>query len=386
MHTRIADPLYTLRPLPLWRDRLFGNGQSGRAKIVPHPSPLTPAMSINKLALIRYKAIDACLANRRRRWTLDDLIEKVSEVLEDREGIAGGVSRRTIQADIQTMRSDKLGYNAPIIITDKKYYTYADPDYTIAQAPINAADLARLKDALTMLRNIAGIGQLADMSGLVARLEHTIASVGADDCCIQLETVEGLRGLEFLEPLYHAIRARQPVYVGYQSFRAQKPATTLCHPYLLKEYRNRWFLFAKAGKAADLRALALDRISSVEVAAGAAFIPYAGVPFGEFFADVIGVTRNASDRAQKVVLELDRATAPYVLTKPLHPSQQVLREDAHGAIVQIDVVVNFELVREVLGFGDGIRVLTPKALQTMVREKLRRAAAQYDEDVAKHTG
>ena len=33
-------------------------------------------MSINKLALIRYKAIDECLRNRYRKWTLEDLIEK----------------------------------------------------------------------------------------------------------------------------------------------------------------------------------------------------------------------------------------------------------------------------------------------------------------------
>ena len=88
-------------------------------------------MSVNKLALIRYKTIDDCLCNRRRKWTLEDLIEKVGEALYDTEGISTGVSRRTIQADIQLMRSDKLGYNAPIVIRDKKYYCYEDADYSI---------------------------------------------------------------------------------------------------------------------------------------------------------------------------------------------------------------------------------------------------------------
>ena len=71
-------------------------------------------MAVNKLALIRYKTIDNCLRNRRRKWTLDALIEKVSEALYEYEGIVKGISRRTIQGDIQMMRSDKLGYNAPI--------------------------------------------------------------------------------------------------------------------------------------------------------------------------------------------------------------------------------------------------------------------------------
>src|SRR5262245_56086157 len=85
-------------------------------------------MSVNKLALIRYKTIDECLRNKLRKWTLEDLIEKVSDTLYDLEGIESGVSRRTIQADIQVMRSDKLGYNAPIVVTEKKYYSYDDPE------------------------------------------------------------------------------------------------------------------------------------------------------------------------------------------------------------------------------------------------------------------
>jgi len=78
-------------------------------------------MAINKLALIRYKTIDDCLKNRFRKWTLDDIIEKVAETLYELEGITSGVSKRTIQADIQLMRSDKLGYNAPIVVKDKRF-------------------------------------------------------------------------------------------------------------------------------------------------------------------------------------------------------------------------------------------------------------------------
>ena len=79
-------------------------------------------MPANRNALIRYKTIDACLKNRFRRWTLEDIIEKVSDTLYEYEGMDKGISRRTIQADIQMMRSDKLGYFAPIVVLDKKYF------------------------------------------------------------------------------------------------------------------------------------------------------------------------------------------------------------------------------------------------------------------------
>ena len=84
-------------------------------------------MPANKNALIRYKTIDRCLRNRYRRWTLDDLVDACCDALLDMEGITKGVCARTVQMDIQIMRSDKLGYNAPIVVYDKIYYTYADP-------------------------------------------------------------------------------------------------------------------------------------------------------------------------------------------------------------------------------------------------------------------
>ena len=87
-------------------------------------------MPANKNALIRYKTIDNCLRNRYRRWTLDDLVDACCEALYDMEGITKGVCTRTVQMDIQIMRSDKLGYNAPIEVYDRIYYRYADPSYT----------------------------------------------------------------------------------------------------------------------------------------------------------------------------------------------------------------------------------------------------------------
>lgn len=71
-------------------------------------------MPANKNALIRYKTIDNCLRNKYRRWTIDNLVDACSDALYDMEGISKGVSLRTVQADLQIMRSDKLGYNAPI--------------------------------------------------------------------------------------------------------------------------------------------------------------------------------------------------------------------------------------------------------------------------------
>ena len=110
-------------------------------------------MPANKNALIRYKTIDNCLRNRYRRWTLDDLVEACSDALYDMEGITKGVCARTVQMDIQIMRSDKLGYNAPIEVYDIIYYRYADPDYSITEMPLSIEDFKLIKKAIILLEN-----------------------------------------------------------------------------------------------------------------------------------------------------------------------------------------------------------------------------------------
>lgn len=108
-------------------------------------------MPANKNALIRYRTIDNCLRNRYRRWTLDNLVQACCDALYDMEGIKKGVCARTVQMDMQIMRSDKLGYNAPIEVYDKIYYRYADPDYSISDMPLSIEDCKLLKKAITLL-------------------------------------------------------------------------------------------------------------------------------------------------------------------------------------------------------------------------------------------
>jgi predicted DNA-binding transcriptional regulator YafY len=335
-------------------------------------------MSVNKLALIRYKTIDSCLRNRFRKWTLEDLIEKVSDVLYESEGITSGVSRRTIQADLQVMRSDKLGYNAPIVVKEKKYYAYSDPEYSITQAPINDGDVEKLKEVVGLLKQFNGFNYFEEMSEMIARLESNLyQSTHPGQQYIQFEDNRLLKGLEHLNPLYQAILQKKTLQIEYKSFKAQKSQQLTCYPYLLKEYRNRWFLITQSGKKRQLMTMALDRIISLRELDKEKFVPYDGVDFSRYFDDLLGVTKTEKDRAHKVVLFVDKYHAPYVLTKPIHHSQQLLKEDAEGIIIRIDVVLNFELERELLGFGEFVKVLSPRILAGRLQKRLAMAMRHY---------
>lgn len=336
-------------------------------------------MAINKLALIRYKTIDDCLRNRFRKWTLDDIIEHVANKLYELEGITSGVSKRTIQADIQFMRSDKLGYNAPIVVKDRRFYQYEDSSFSITKAPINNADVDKMKEIVGVLKQFNAFNYFDEMSDMIARLENNLyKSTNQTGNNIQLEGNKLVKGLECIPPLYQAIINKRALLISYKSFKAKEAQQQIYYPYLLKEYRNRWFLIAKAKKGTILLTLALDRIVEFQELPNEEFKAYQGVDFDRYFGDVIGVTKSEKDRPQKVILEFENYHAPYVITKPLHDSQVLLVKNEKTTTFRIDVVLNYELEREILGFGECVKVHAPRLLVHKIKNRLARANTQYD--------
>ncbi len=336
-------------------------------------------MPVNRNALIRYRTIDRCLRNRQRVWLLDDLIHECSEALYEYEGIEKGVSRRTVQADIQTMRSDKLGYNAPIVVKEKKYYTYSDPDYTITNIPLTDQDIGTLNEVVEILKQFKGFSHFEDMDGMIKRLEDKVnMSRPESRSIIDFEKIEGLKGLHYLDALYQAIQKEKVIKITYKSFRARKPGVFDFHPQFLKEYNNRWFLLGVKGRDSYMMNLALDRIERIESGDSSEYIKLETTP-KEYFKDVVGVTVSQTMRPRIVRIFIDRSMAPYILTKPIHPTQTLEKKVENGIIITFEVQLNFELEGKILSFGDAMKVLAPNNLITRINQKLRKAVRNYDD-------
>ena len=336
-------------------------------------------MPINKLALIRYKTIDNCLQNRFRKWTLEDLIEACSDALYEYEGITKGISKRTIQLDLQNMRSEKLGYNAPIIVTDKKHYSYEDKNYSITNSPLTQQDLGTLNEVVEVLKQFKGFGYFQELNGMVTRLEDKLyKQKHKGRSFIDFEKNELLKGLKYIDPLHKAIINRTPLEITYQSFKTTKPQLITFFPYLLKEYRNRWFLLGASKKGYAIMILALDRIEQIKEIISEEY-QVAEFDVIKYFDDVIGVSKMPNQKPQKIVLSITKEHSPYIITKPLHPSQKILKETAKETIFSIDVIWNFELEREILGFGEHIKVLSPKRLCGKITSRLKNTLSQYTE-------
>ncbi|WP_366915433.1 WYL domain-containing protein [uncultured Psychroserpens sp.] len=338
-------------------------------------------MAVNKNALIRYKTIDKCLQNNFRQWTLNDLIEACSDALYEYEGKDVDVSKRTVQLDIQMMRSDKLGYNAPIVVYDRKFYKYEDTNYSITNSPISNQDLSKLSEAVSFLKQFQGFSHFAELGSMVQKLEdHVYTQQTHEKSLIDFEKNDNLKGLEFLDELYQFILKRQAIEMTYQSFKARQESTFSFHPYLLKEFRNRWFVIGKRKSSEGIMNLALDRIISVEKS-NKTFVADKSFNSETYYKQAIGVSVSPNIKPENVLLYVNHKQAPYVLTKPFHYSQKEVARDNYGVTISLDVQLNFELEKEILGLGEGIKVIAPERLKRNIKERLYDAVDAYETEI-----
>jgi predicted DNA-binding transcriptional regulator YafY len=274
-----------------------------------------------------------------------------------------------------------LGYYAPIVVVNRKFYCYEDPDYTIAKVPLSSEDLLRLSEAVDLLKQMSASKGFDGVEDVVNRLEDHVASIRYKAApVIYVESNERLKGLEFMTALHEAIIERTPLAVTYQPFRQPEPMEFLFSPYILKEFRNRWFVFGHRHDSDDrsIINLALDRIECLNESPKGTLYKF-NKEFNpkEYFGDIVGVTRNVGEPVH-VVFRVEEVDVPYVRTKPLHQSQQEVTTEEDGSVLfSIDVIPNHELERDLLGFGDGITVVSPESLRKKLHERINRSLGHY---------
>ena len=335
-------------------------------------------MATNKNALIRYRTIDKCLQNRTRRWTLEDLIDACSEALYEFEGKHSNVSIRTVQLDLQVMRSNKLGYNAPITVYHKKYYTYQDEQYSITQTPLTKIDMDILTESVQMLEQFKGFSLFTELNGVIQKLEDKIYREShSKSSIIHIEKNENLKGLNYLDALYQGILKQIVLRITYQSFKAKVSSEILFHAYILKEYNNRWFLVGRRHEVDKLETLALDRILGLDFELGVDYVKE-NFDADEYYKDTYGITVMTPNQLLEITMKVDKFNAPYILTKPIHKSQTLIERHADGSItLYLRVHHNFEIERLIMGFGEAVEIIKPLKLRNRIKAKLQWALNNY---------
>jgi predicted DNA-binding transcriptional regulator YafY len=194
------------------------------------------------------------------------------------------------------------------------------------------------------------------------RLEDTFKLKGDIQSTVGFEQNPFLKGLNHFTGIFNVLRNEVALKITYQGYRQESPTQVILHPWYLKQYNNRWFLFGLNEDYKSLTNFALDRISRFEEA-NVKYVKNNNINFEEYFDDVVGVTVKKDGPIKKILIKVDTEVWPYIESKPLHGSQKVKNKTESEIIIELNLQVNHELLALLFSYMDAIEILEPSSLR-----------------------
>jgi predicted DNA-binding transcriptional regulator YafY len=311
-------------------------------------------MPVNKNANLRYRILDECLGNRTRHYTNDELLEALNDKIAE-HGFSP-IGRTQYYKDLNFMKSE-AGWSIELETYrygKKVRLRYADPDFSIKNSPLNNNEKEALKEAIQSLSYFKGMPQFEQLEEIIPILTDKLGmSSLQQQQIILMDENPDYAGLKHISPLYHAVRQKRVLKLHYKAFQTDEPEQVLFHPYILKQYNNRWYVLGLNAARESIENRALDRILNFEELS----IPFVASSIEdweeEYFYDIIGVTRLSGQRLSSVHISVSPNSAPYIRTKPLHASQKKLIENEAGWFdFSIKVIPNYEMHSVLRSFGE----------------------------------
>jgi predicted DNA-binding transcriptional regulator YafY len=189
---------------------------------------------------------------------------------------------------------------------------------------------------------------------------------------ILFDKKEGVAGLNHIPKILLAIHDKGVISFEYQPFNTEKPTNEVVHPYLLKEYKGRWYLIGLNDEKKEIQHYGLDRIKSrlVSNENKRKFEMLPDFDPVKYFSNVIGVSVRRGAEPEKIILKLAKSRAVHLDNAPLHTSQIPLSEDEETKTYSFCLIPNYELTNWILSYGAEIEVLEPLSLRKQISEMI----------------
>jgi predicted DNA-binding transcriptional regulator YafY len=335
-------------------------------------------MPKTKYAHARYLLINREL-RRKSRVKTSDIRESIINELGFK------ISSRQVEKDIAAMRDDSfLQYYAPIEYDKReKAYYYTDRDFSIERFQLKEEEILALKFHAATLNQYRDYSLFKDFSSALKKVVEMVSinsRIRAETnsrLIIQTDNATEIIGIEYLAEIAAAIDRRVKVAIGYKKFEDEKEKERVISPYLLKEYKNRWYVIGKLDNQKNISTFALDRVTYLRVLE----IDYAidpGFDAENYFQHSFGITRSDS-KPEKIALMFTPSQGNYIKTLKVHPSQNIISDTKKGLKIEILVSPCYELYEFIISQGANVKVISPKWLKTKIIQEHKKAIAGYQQ-------
>jgi predicted DNA-binding transcriptional regulator YafY len=183
------------------------------------------------------------------------------------------------------------------------------------------------------------------------------------------------RGSEHLFDLLYAIKNRFIATFSYQKYWEEEASQRRVESYALKEFEARWYLIAKDLEKEQIRTFALDRISGLEISAK----KFKAVDYNleEAYKNCYGIINDSNAKIEKIVLSFDEFQGKYILSLPLHETQEVLYENEGEIAVKLQLRITHDFIMKLLSFGNTVEVIQPQSLRNKIKKAHQEAYELY---------
>lgn len=343
-------------------------------------------MSNSKHAHYRYNILDKCFRRREKPLSFQELLEEVnSEIAEVYPG--EGISIRSLRSDIALFRDSEKGFGAPLPVQKdmgQEVYCYSDPNFSIAQKNLLPYEQYLIDAAQQLLERYDGHPKYDKLSEALVLFQEEEGATSIPDYAKILfyDKNEAYEGLSHLKPIFLAIKNKNVLKITFQGFADTKPQEFIFHPYVLKQYNQRWFVFGynetthinQWSIPLDERLKYFENIEEAELRKD-------DTNWTSFFNEMVGVRKQSMTQekpiAERVVLRFSPQRLQYFKTKPIHPYWDEFTEEGKEDQIFFETVINLELIQQILSYGKDVEVLEPDGLKLIMKEYTERMSEFY---------
>jgi predicted DNA-binding transcriptional regulator YafY len=341
-------------------------------------------MPLAKNAFERYKIIDRHL-RRNKGLTARELTEIVNNELyqferESNPDHSLEVSERMIRLDIKKMPEI---FPVEIINRNGRFY-YESSEDSIDNINITEQDKTAITLAMGVFARFKGTPLFDQFSDAVTRIlaSSVLRKINTTDTqkYIQVAEVSDSSGIEWLERIYNAIIEKKTLKLHYKNF-GEQPSIRSISPYMLKEYRNKWYLIAYVhdiSKSEKILLHRLNRILNIEES-NAEYINDKTFDGKKYFKYTLGVFHKHGEEPIHVKLKLHGKHIIKLISEDrIHNTQEFIPLSADEALVHLTVYDSPELKTFILSHGENIEVLEPKFLRDSIMDSLKKSLSHYN--------
>jgi predicted DNA-binding transcriptional regulator YafY len=173
------------------------------------------------------------------------------------------------------------------------------------------------------------------------------------------------KGTQHIYGLLHAIKSNNLVHVLYYKHYEDDAQEIRVEPLLIKQFKGQWYLLCNKIEANEIRTYALDRIIQVDIKKKK-FKPSQAFDAEDYFKHCFGIITPTEGKPEAVLFTMNDWQANYITSYPLHQSQKIINQSTDKTMFEITVFITYDLVMELLSYGDEIVIHSPKSLKKQI--------------------